>query len=393
MKDCTILIYANGNNEMEPEIYESFLSAKRVADTKNINIVMEIGRANRSLVSLINPSKLIRDNGDIWSGVRRYTIENSKPNLLENLGFINMADPKSLYNFIEWGINNFPAKKYILLISGHGIAYMGGLTDLTLDAFYIMGIPEMCQAINSIKKNLDINIDLLFLDMCYMNLIEIMYELAKGGNAACKNAITYFNQGPLSGISLENLISSVQKYSKVEDSKEFIKNLILDTSQTLICYKLDTKILEEIKHYFNLLAQCYSSMGYKYASEVADLLGKPTEIVHCNSHIEKIASLVSSLVVYTNNTKGVDIKITCMDLGKFISIYTKLSFAQDNEWSKFLSSYTVDNTGSISLDPSKLSFPAMQSFLSRLNPHLNTNDIFIMLSKLMTYHANQRVNN
>lgn len=44
IKQWTLLIYANGNNELEPEIWRSKLDAEKVGSSDNINVIMEIGR-------------------------------------------------------------------------------------------------------------------------------------------------------------------------------------------------------------------------------------------------------------------------------------------------------------------------------------------------------------
>lgn len=394
MKDWTLLIYANGNNEMGPEIYNSFLSAKKASSTKNINVVMQIGRANKTLVKLINPSKFIlnEENNADWFGVRRYLIDNRKEVLLENKGFVNMAHPQNLYDFIKWGTENFPAKHYMLVLSGHGISYIGGLTDTTLDDFYIMGIPEMCKAINLIKMDCNINIDILILDMCYMNLIELLYELGNEKEPSCKKIITYFQTGPLEGIPLENLINSVEKNMHIENLDLFIKNLIDDIKLPLISYNTDKVTLEMIKDYFNILAHCYLSMEYKNAKDIFNIMQDSTDEIPCNIYIEKINTLLSSLIIYTNSKSNKNhINIICIDLGKSITIYRKLAFAKNNKWTEILSSYKGhDECNSISLQPIKLSNGAIYSFLSNLNPKLSQEELLQILSKLRTYYANNK---
>ncbi|WP_051541803.1 clostripain-related cysteine peptidase [Clostridium lundense] len=392
MKNWTLLIYANGNNEMEPEIFNSFLSAKKAPSTKNINVVMQIGRADKTLVKLINPSKIIFKDANDWCGVRRYLIDSGEAILLEDDCFPNMAHPKNLYNFIKWGVEKFPAKHYMLILSGHGISYIGGLTDTTLDEFYIMGIPEMCQAINSIKKDLNTHIDILLLDMCYMNLIEVLYELGHEEKPSCKEIVTYFRTGPLEGIPLEKLIISVEKNIHIESLDLFTKNLINDIELPLISYNPSKKELEMIKDYFNILAKCYLAMEYKDPKKIYNLMNKSKEEIPCNIYIDKINDLLSSLIVYTNSisTKNY-INVICTDLGKAIVIYKKLSFSKNNNWTEILSNYKeYDESKEISLLPIKLSNGAIYSFLSNLNPELSGGEVLQILSKLRTYYANNK---
>jgi len=93
VKKWTILIYADGNNEMIDVIYKNMLDCEKSGSNENVNVIMQIG--------LIDSNKAIGAN--TWIGVRRYYIRNPMSYLIEDLGKINMADPNNLYKFIEWG--------------------------------------------------------------------------------------------------------------------------------------------------------------------------------------------------------------------------------------------------------------------------------------------------
>jgi hypothetical protein len=152
LKDWTILNYANGNNEYEPEMYKALNDSASAGSDESVNIVMQIGRIEREVAKIIRPFEDFKNDDEMWTGVRRYHIREHKPEFLEDLGKINMADPKSLYEFITWGIENYPAKHFMLILGGHGAAFVGTLTDYSQEAPYIMGTVEMCRAINMILK-------------------------------------------------------------------------------------------------------------------------------------------------------------------------------------------------------------------------------------------------
>lgn len=161
LKEWTILNYANGNNEYEPEMYRALKDSEMAECNEKINIVMEIGRIDREVVRIIRPSEKIMDDYEMWTGVRRYVVNHNKSELIEDLGSVNMADPKSLYDFIIWGIKNYPAKHYALILGGHGASFVGTLTDYSQESPYIMGTAEMCKAVNMILKDTGCKIDIL----------------------------------------------------------------------------------------------------------------------------------------------------------------------------------------------------------------------------------------
>ena len=67
----------------------------------------------------------------------------------------------------------------MLILGGHGGSFIAAMSDLSQNKPYMMGIFELCKVINIISKDTGVKIDILTLDICYMNLLEIMYELGK----------------------------------------------------------------------------------------------------------------------------------------------------------------------------------------------------------------------
>ncbi|NOH16057.1 clostripain-related cysteine peptidase [Clostridium cochlearium] len=381
-KKWTLLIYGNGNNEIEPEIYSNFSTLTNLKDINNINVVTEIGRAKSSLVSLINPSKFLYENQS-WNGVRRYALKGSENILLGDRAICNMAHPLNLYDFIKWGIKNFPAENYALLISAHGLSYIGGITDLTLGNFYTMGIPEMCKVMNLIRENLKEHIDILLLDMCNMNLIEIIYELGFSEDSGCKRVITYWENGPLFGIPLNSLVEFLNNNAEISNIDELCKNLMDYLKLPLISYKLNWKTLNKMKENFNSMGEYFIENNIYDTKEINKLL-KTDVPKPCSNYIKEINSLISSLCIYNSCfNKTIPIKFICTDLGRAIALYKKLAFAKNNSWTKLLSKYEIKSKQKVSdLKPLTLSNAAIYSFLKNLNPHLSSNEILDIIKRL-----------
>lgn len=321
LKKWTILIYADGNNEMEKVIYNSLLSCEKVGSSDEINVVIQIGRlGNYKTVG-------IKD----WSGVRRYYVKNNNSTLVEDLGKINLADPNVLYDFIEWGIKNYSAEHYMLILSDHGGDFIGCFTDLSLDVPYIMGIPEMIMAINGIRKNLGYIIDILLLDMCYMNSVEVLYELGQEENSATKIALTYMSYAPYEGINYIDLISTIQTYNNLSDMNLFIKSLIDNQEFSLAAYEINHKKLEQIKLLFNNIAQTIENP----LDKIKLITTNSTE----SSFIQNINQKLKTILIYSKKTfKGINISInvTINDVGNLIYFYSKLAFSKNNAWKKLL---------------------------------------------------------
>ena len=69
----TILIYANGNNELEPEITKVIEKLKIENIKENFNILVQLARADEELVEKLRGT-IDENNKDRWHGVRRYLL-------------------------------------------------------------------------------------------------------------------------------------------------------------------------------------------------------------------------------------------------------------------------------------------------------------------------------
>ncbi|NMM64038.1 clostripain [Clostridium sp. P21] len=327
IKKWTILIYADGNNEMEEIMYKSLLACEKVGSSNDINVVVQIGKLGNYK----------NNNKDSWSGVRRCYAKNGESVLVEDLGKANMADPNVLYDFIKWGCKNYKAEHFMLVLSDHGGDFIGCFTDLSLDVPYIMGIPEMIEAVNAVRKNLHYIIDILVLDMCYMNCVEILYELGQEEKSAVKTAITYVDYAAYEGISYDKLVFNTQKYSISTDMNLFIRYLIEDQDFNLAAFEINHEKLEKIKLLF---------------SNAAKTIENPLEVINnSNVNLEKVDFVknindnLKSIVIYSKKPfYGINVSVNaiCEDVGYLIVFYRKLAFSKNNLWTELLSNKDLD---------------------------------------------------
>jgi hypothetical protein len=246
LKKWTILIYADGNNEMEEVIYNSIISCCVSEYNDGINLIAEVGLLGNSNIK----------DSKIQPGVKIYNLTSEVPILLKDLGKANMGDPNNLYDFINFGLKNFPAEHYMVILSGHGANFIGGLTNLSLDKNYIMGIPEMIKAIGLGSKASKATIDVLLCDMCFMNSIEVLYEVSQF-HKYIKTLITYTTFAPYDGLDYKLLMKIINKNSNIQDINLYANKLITEMNFNLIGYKIDNDILNSIKKLFSNLAYSF----------------------------------------------------------------------------------------------------------------------------------------
>ncbi|MCX7950848.1 MAG: clostripain-related cysteine peptidase [Clostridiales bacterium] len=364
MKSLSILFYLDGNNEIEPEIYSSL---QKLLGYRNndVEIFIEVGREKREFARVLRPYEIIEESNDIWNGVRRYVLKDGVVKKIE-LGKINMAHPKELYDFICWGLKNSNSKQNILVIASHGFNFVGGIIDLTLDIPYIMSIEDMSYSINKALIDTRKKLDMLVLDMCYMNYIEIIYELSRR-YSNIENILTYYGEGDFGGIDyvsmIENAYRILNKDNKIIDMLE---------RDNLMLIKGNKAKLKEIKKYCDEFAKKSLDIGFLDIQEVKNSIG-----------LSDIYNRLNSITCYKSKiSKGV--KIIDFYISEFDNIYRNLAFATNNHWRCLVAkSNQLIDSQTISFLPKKLTNSALIGLIMSLNVNIDTKQATKILNNVV----------
>jgi len=121
-KKWTFLVYMDADNDLEQVGIENFQQMASVGPHDDVNIVVQMDRAQGNYVT--SPD---------WTGTRRFLVTPGMTpdpgNNVSDLGEINMADPKNLTDFVNWGISQYPAQHYFLVLWDHGDGWQGVVND------------------------------------------------------------------------------------------------------------------------------------------------------------------------------------------------------------------------------------------------------------------------
>jgi hypothetical protein len=176
-KKWTVMLYLDGdNNEMQHDFLIAFqeMIQAGVGSNDEVNIVAQFDRY---------PGDSAYGG---WEIAHRFFItqgmEPTEENAIKNWGDggggreVDMSEPDTLKDFITWSVSNYPAERYALIPADHGFGWEGLLID---DTNYkrTMSIKQLRQAL----KDSQVHIDLLSLDACTMQMIEVAYELKDAG--------------------------------------------------------------------------------------------------------------------------------------------------------------------------------------------------------------------
>lgn len=331
-KEWTVIMYLNGSNEMAIEMENTFKQLCKI-NKSNVNIVIQLSKAPIDLVRTIRQDD--SSYAENWTGTRRYSIINGKLEIVQSNEYINMADYRNLYDFIKWAANKFPAKRYMVSISGHGFI-VASLSDLCGKEPYIMGMYEMCTAINNLKNIIDI--DILILDICNMNTIELIYELGKEKVNVVKYIMTYINNGPLEGMDYNYIIQKIDD----EPTNLILKNIVNKSKQNLVAIEVKHGKLEKIKELSNKLAYYWLLNNEEKATK--------EEIKLYNDIYKKVDKVINQLILCAQNIEQRKRLIHLIfyneyqieDVESFVRFYYKLAFTKNNYCSNLMGrkSYT-----------------------------------------------------
>lgn len=394
-ENWTILIYLNGNNELEPEMEKVMLSLKAMDIIHNITIVIQIGKESLELVKIIRSMETFNEPDEKWTGVKRYCFKKNKIKFIEDLANKNMADPICMYDFIKWGVENYPANHYMLILGGHSYSLIGAMPDYTQNVPFIMGFPEMSNAITKVIKDLNIKIDLLVLDMCYFNFIEVIYEFGKNKDSSAQNILTYIGEGPIYGLPYDNLIQILEKNIHCTDLNFLIKQFIDNLNFDLVAFRMDYFKLERIKTLFNTLGENYLNQSNDKKISLYKIFSSYTSKEPWSIIINDLKRNIQDLIIHykkvsNNNLAAINV-ITELPPDLYQTLfYYRLNFTKQNKWccavnNKKISNYDLSVPINSELLPLKLPTEIVYKFIDLMNSPLNAENKKIILKNLLNY--------
>lgn len=176
LKEWTVLLYAEGKSSAEGLSMDAVnMLEEGGGTTDSVTYAAELSRGR---------GQFFDDPGDgDWTGARRYLVTRDddfrfiRSPVLQSLDKVDTGDWRRLADFIRWGHASFPARRYALVILGHGSGWrdISQAKGLALDGETGRGIEnrELARAIAESGGKLD----LLVMNACLMQTAEALYDL------------------------------------------------------------------------------------------------------------------------------------------------------------------------------------------------------------------------
>ena len=169
----TVLVYLQADNDLEHTLVENLGAMAAVKLPDSITVVVQCDRSEKDAPEGEHCGHAA-GGVEAFHGVKRFRLAGGRLQEEASLGAVNSCDPKTLAEFIAWGVKSFPAERTCLVLADHGLSWPGwgidesagnkGMSLKDLDR----ALAEGCKA-GGIER-----LDLLGFDCCLMGSLDVM---------------------------------------------------------------------------------------------------------------------------------------------------------------------------------------------------------------------------
>jgi hypothetical protein len=186
------------------------------------------------------------------------------------------ADPKTLFDFISWAVDNCPAQRYMLVLAGHSAGVEDGFLMKDENPPGSMSFEDLVAVLQVVRDGKDagglgIELDIIGMDACLMNMAEICFEL---------QGLTSFivgSQGyvPNPGWPYRRIVAALQEKVlplEIEDRKEEAEKFARNIVNEYIAHYLETSAVGG-------LSVDLGALDVDASGEVAGAVGQLVEVI------------------------------------------------------------------------------------------------------------------
>ena len=195
-KAYTLLVYMVASDLESTGYYATadILEMMSVGSTDNVNVIVQTGGSAGSTPDDIRFIDFTR--------AQRHQVLKNDVKLLQDLGKRNMADSMTLFEFVNWGVREYPADRYAIILWDHGSGITGfGYDDIYHDILDLKELQEgLSPAMNQGKK-----FEVIGFDACLMASLEVANSL----NGRGEYLVASEELEPAWGMDYEAILSAI----------------------------------------------------------------------------------------------------------------------------------------------------------------------------------------
>ncbi|HOX23084.1 MAG TPA: clostripain-related cysteine peptidase [Elusimicrobiales bacterium] len=346
-KDWTITAFLSGKNSLSYDMLWALNQFELAGPSARVNMVVEMGQ-------------ILMDRGyksySEWTGTRRYYLVKDKNDKkltsieLPAQPYADLASPLHLRKYIQWSKANFPAKKHMLFFKNHGHGVRGISDDDRTKK--LMSVPGLADAIRKAG-----GVDLLFLDACLMQTLEVVYELRGAAPTVVASEEFLYS----TGFDLRKILASMNRNPNMKPETAAHKVMAGFKDQSPTASLVNIPASQELARMLDSWTQTVMSapdgkaaaalaakdvLRFGEKQEHADLM-RFVHLVYLNSSDTALKKQSEALVRYyttvmlgknkTNDISGAyGLSIYLPPDGNIIPEYGNLAFTKETRWIDFL---------------------------------------------------------
>lgn len=195
-----VAIYANGQNDLEKSM-QNLPQVIEQTPLPAIAVTLQQGYAEGSALK-----------------ARRFLCGGDGFAQAEGLEDCRMADPKALYHFLRWSFSRIPARKRLIVLSGHGMSWLGILPSITPEKRWMMPLGGLARAIRQAMQDArpfgSGALHGVLFDTCYMNSLEGLFEF----HHFCpglRHVLLSYGDTPRKGLDYSRLLTLAQRHASL----------------------------------------------------------------------------------------------------------------------------------------------------------------------------------
>lgn len=364
----TVLIYMNAANDLDTFSVLNMNQLETVAQNNDVRFVVQWKQAQIPVISP-NPT---------FVGTRRYLVkpDNSSSvvsELLQDMGpSVDMGQPQTLADFVNWGLTYYPANRTVLIIWNHGNGWRRGIgpeptraVSYDDDTGSAIQTWQLAQAIGSHT------FDIVAFDASLMQMLEVALEIESrakfvvgseesppGAGYPYQNVFNVFRDNPDASTATlsKAFVDAMVNEPSYVNSK--ITQSVLDTTKfTNLVAALDGFADELIANQASLgtlvpqvrtQAQSYSPTSgrvYRDLIHLATLIKNGTSIPSLQTAADNLITAANATVVWEGHnanspgSKGISIDFSpasTFNTGSTALDYGLLRISQNSSWNEWL---------------------------------------------------------
>lgn len=168
-KEWTVMIFANGSRDQFDYLKKDLEAMSAVGTTAKINVLLEVGLPQTSTSTIVQRMLVLRSDDTAPKGA-----------IYKEWKSRDMGDWRNMAEFVKWAKTNFPAKRFMFIISAHGTGFLDlsfptshtkGLSSDEITGNY-MKIPQLKSLFGETG-----HVDIFLQEACLMQTAEVGYEI------------------------------------------------------------------------------------------------------------------------------------------------------------------------------------------------------------------------